>query len=197
MVLPSPVLRRTIFLWTLSRFMKVTVKISMGTSIKKLLQQHLAVTVWCKWHFIYAGNNMFRTFLLVTHAICSRPSKGASSSCGTPQSQITVVIIVMVLSTKLTLSLTPSTMRINVRQLRPWSAGFCQVCIVVNVWSTKNVQIWQWQVIKKLWRSLCSHTKIAVMMKEVVYMYFLDKSIMLNSTYVKRIIWSKYNEIGT
>ena len=49
--------------------------------------------------------------------------------CGTHQSQIVVVIIVMVLFTKLTLFLTRSTMRTNVRQLRPPSAGFYQACI--------------------------------------------------------------------
>ena len=45
MDLPIAVLRGTKFLWILSRFMKASVKISMVTSIKKLIQQHLAVNV--------------------------------------------------------------------------------------------------------------------------------------------------------
>ena len=134
-VLLSPVLRSTTFRWTLSRFMRVTVKISMETNMKNLTQQHLAVNVSCKQHLIYAGSKYFQNiFYLDTHAICLRPLKVASSSCGTPQSQITVVIIVMVLFTKLTQSLTPSTMKINVRQQRLRSAGFCQVC-------SKNINI--------------------------------------------------------
>ena len=51
----------------------------------------------------------------------------AFSWCGTPQSQTIVVKVVMELSTKLTLSLTPSNMKMNVKQQRPQSAVFCQV----------------------------------------------------------------------
>ena len=49
------------------------------------------------------------------------------SSCGTPQSQTVVVRVVTVLSTKLTRSLTLSTLRMNVKQQRLQSAGFYQV----------------------------------------------------------------------
>ena len=72
--------------------------------------------------------NILKNFILVTHAISLKTTKVALFSCGTPQSQTTAVIIVMVLSTKLTLSLTPSTMRTNVKQWRLQSAGFYQVC---------------------------------------------------------------------
>ena len=48
MVLPTPALRRTMSLWTQSRYLKVTVKISMETSMKSSQQQNLAVNVWCK-----------------------------------------------------------------------------------------------------------------------------------------------------
>ena len=48
MVLPTPVLRRTMLLWTLSRYLMVTVKIFMETSTKKIQQKHLAVNVYCK-----------------------------------------------------------------------------------------------------------------------------------------------------
>ena len=48
MVLPTRVLRRTMFLWTLSRYMRVTVRTPMETSTKNSLQHHPAVNVWCK-----------------------------------------------------------------------------------------------------------------------------------------------------
>ena len=63
-----------------------------------------------------------------TPAISLKTTKGVSSSCGTPQCQTIAVKIAMESSTKLTQSLTPSTMRMNVRQERLQSAGFYQVC---------------------------------------------------------------------
>ena len=45
MVLPTLALRRTMFLWTLNRYLMGTVKISMETSIKSSQQQNLAVNV--------------------------------------------------------------------------------------------------------------------------------------------------------
>ena len=77
--------------------------------------------------------NILKNFILVTHAISLKTTKVALFSCGTPQSQTTAVIIVMVLSTKLTLSLTPSTMRMNVRQQKHHCVGYYQVTLSLKL----------------------------------------------------------------
>ena len=64
---------------------------------------------------------------LDTLAINLMTSLVAFSWCGTPPSQTVAVKVVMELSTKLTLSLPPSIMRMNVKQWRLQSAGFYQV----------------------------------------------------------------------
>ena len=78
---------------------------------------------------MYSGNFdiLYTARFSYTLAINLMTSLVAFSWCGTPQSQTIVVKVVMELSTKLTLSLTPSNMRMNVKQLRPQSAVFCQV----------------------------------------------------------------------
>ena len=45
MVLPTPVPRKTMFLWTPSRYLMVTVKIFMETNMKSSQQRNLAVNV--------------------------------------------------------------------------------------------------------------------------------------------------------
>ena len=63
---------------------------------------------------------------LDTPALNLRSSLETLFSCGTLQSQTGAVKVVMVLSTKQTPSLTQSTMRTNVRQLRLQSVGSYQ-----------------------------------------------------------------------
>mgnify|MGYP001250970107 CR=1 FL=1 len=65
--------------------------------------------------------------ILVTHARRFKSPMNGQSSCGTLQSQTIVVRVVTVLSTKLTLSWTLSTWRMNVKQQTPQSAEFSQV----------------------------------------------------------------------
>ena len=64
---------------------------------------------------------------LDTLALNLRNSLETLFSCGTPLSQTGAVKVVRVLSTKLTPSLTPSTMRMIVKQSRPQSVGSYQV----------------------------------------------------------------------
>ena len=64
---------------------------------------------------------------LDTLALNLRNSLETHFSCGTPQSRIGAVKVVRVLSTKLTLSLTPSTMKTTVKQWKLQSVRSYQV----------------------------------------------------------------------
>ena len=127
--LVSLVSRRIKFLWTLKRFSKNIVKTFVAINMKNIQKPHHVVNVWCKYFFLedITLHLPLFPFILATHARCFIEQKNGQSSCGTPQSQTVVVRVVMVLSTKLILSLTLSTLRMNVKQQRLQSAGFYQV----------------------------------------------------------------------
>ena len=126
--LVSLVSRRIKILWILKRSLKNIVKIFLGTNMRKILKLFLAVNVWCKYFLkiTFSQPNPI-TFTIATHARSFKAQKNGHSWCGTPQSQTAAVRVVMELSTKLTLSLPPSTMRMNVKQQQHQPAGFCQV----------------------------------------------------------------------